>query len=239
MGNEVSKAKSARQLLSSDVVKDQIAKALPGICSPERFMRVAMTAITKNPKIADTTQESMMSCLLDCAQLGIEPDGRRAHLIPYGKSCTLIIDYKGLVELVRRSGEVKTISADSVCDNDEFEVNMGKITRHTINYKKDRGQPYAYYAYAEMADGSIQSEVMTIQDINAIKARSRSGGSGPWKTDFAEMAKKTVFRRLCKWLPMNAEVAQKLQEVEKMEFDFEMPKKEAEFKDASDIDVEG
>ena len=228
MSNEVSKVKTLQNRLNSDSAKKQFAAALPSICPPERFLRVAMTTLTKTPKLADCDENTFIQCLLDCAALGIEPDGRRAHLIPYGKSCTLIIDYKGLVELVRRSGEIKTISADMVCDNDEFEVNLGKITTHKIDYKKPRGNPYCYYAYAEMKDGSIQCEVMTIEEVKNIQKRSRSGNNGPWVTDFNEMAKKTVFRRLCKWLPMNPEVAQKLSEVEKVEFDFEMPNKEPE-----------
>ena len=68
------KATQVRSLLSQDNVKLQIAKALPDICKPERFMRIAITAITKNPKLADCTQASLMGCLLDLAQLGIEAD---------------------------------------------------------------------------------------------------------------------------------------------------------------------
>lgn len=241
MSTEIAKNKTTeiRKLLSSDMVKNQIAKALPDICTPERFMRICVTAITKTPKLAECSQESLMSCLLDAAQLGLEPDGRKAHLIPYGNKCTLIIDYKGMVELVKRSGEVVTIHASAVCENDEFAANMGKIDRHVIDYKKERGPAYCYYAFAEMKDGSIQSEIMTLAEVMAIKKRSKSGNAGPWVTDFEEMAKKTVFRRLCKWLPMQSEAVQTLQKVEKMEFDFDMPpKREPEFKDAGDIDVD-
>jgi recombination protein RecT len=230
MSDQLQKAHDVRKLLNSDVVREQIAKALPSICNPERFMRVAMTAITKTPKIADCTQESLMTCLLDCAQLGIEPDGRRAHLIPYKTKCTLIIDYKGLVELVRRSGEVVKLHADVVCENDVFEANMGNIICHKIDYKKERGAPYAYYALAQMKDGSMQSEIMTPDEVGKIRARSKAAQSGPWVTDYTEMCKKTVFRRLSKWLPMQTDVAVKLQEVEKLEFDFEMPKEPKEVK---------
>ena len=162
MSNEIAKtqdqATQVRKLLSSDNVKNQIAKALPSICNSERFLRVAMTAITKNPKIAECTQTSLMSCLLDCASLGIEPDSRRAHLIPYNNrragtvECTLIIDYKGLVELVRRSGDVVKIHADVVCDNDIFEYDCGEVSKHVINFKGDRGAVYAVYAMAPDRD---------------------------------------------------------------------------------------
>lgn len=232
------KASEVRQLLSSATIQTQIAKALPAICKPERFMRIAVTAITKNPKLAECTQASLMSCLLDLAQLGIEADGRRAHLIPFNRKykegnvwkavmdVQLIIDYKGLVELVKRGGDVVVIHADKVCKNDNFMVNMGEITKHEIDYSRDRGETYAYYAYAKMKDGSIQSEVMTKSEVDAVRQISKGKDSGPWSKHFDEMGKKTVFRRLSKWLPMLPEIAQKVEEVERMEFDFEMPKTE-------------
>ena len=232
------KATQVRSLLSQDNVKLQIAKALPDICKPERFMRIAITAITKNPKLADCTQASLMGCLLDLAQLGIEADGRRAHLIPYKDTCTLIIDYKGLVELVKRGGDVVTIHADKVCKNDDFLVDMGEIKKHKIDYSMPRGDAYAYYAYAKMKDGSMQTEVMTKAEVEKIRDSSRGKTQAPWTQHFDEMGKKTAFRRLSKWLPMLPEIAQTVEKVEKMEFDFEMPKQQHEFKDAGDIDVE-
>lgn len=242
--NEVAKKTDLRNFISGDKVKDQITKALPSICTPDRFLRVAMTSITKVPKLLECDQTSFISALLDCASLGIEPDGRRAHLLPYNNrkknivECQLIIDYKGLVELVMRSGKISTLHADKVCENDSFKFNAGKIDEHVIDFKKPRGKAYAYYAYAEMKDGAKKAEVMTMDEVLGIKSRSKAGEFGPWKTDFDEMAKKTVFKRLSKWLPMNAEEAQIIQTVDEQEFDFEMPTKEPKFKSPEDIDVE-
>ena len=231
MSDEIQKTKATeiRTLLDSSAIKTQIAKALPNICKPERFMRVAITAITKNPKLAECTQASLMSCLLDLAQLGIEADGRRAHLIPFENrkkgitECTLIIDYKGLVELVKRGGDVVTIHADKVCKNDEFVVDMGEIKKHVIDYSADRGEVYAYYSFAKMKDGSRQTEVMTRVEVETIRDSSRGKNQDPWTKHFHEMGKKTVFKRLSKWLPMLPEIAQTVERVDKMEFDFDMP----------------
>lgn len=234
-------ATEVRSLLNSDAIKTQIAKALPKICTPDKFMRVAMTAVTKNPKIAESTQETLMSCLLDCAQLGIEPDGRRAHLIPFNNrkkgivECQLIIDYKGLVELVRRSGEVATLHADKVCEHDNFVYNAGKVEKHVIDFKKPRGKVYAFYAYAEMKDGSQQSEVMTVEEVEKIRQASNGKNSSPWSQHFDEMGKKTVFRRLSKWLPMATEVMAKIDEIEAKEFDFDMTPEAPNFKSAEDL----
>jgi recombination protein RecT len=198
--------KGLKALVNSDKMREQFALALPKHLTAERFCRIAITALTRTPKLQECTPESFMKCLLDLSALGIEPDGRRAHLIPYGKECTLILDYKGIAELVMRSGLVSSIHADKVCENDSFTVDRGRITSHAIEYKEPRGKAYAYYVIVQFKDGTEKNEVMTRDECEAIRKRSKAGSSGPWVTDFDEMAKKTVFRRASKWLPLSVEV---------------------------------
>lgn len=198
--------KTVEQWLRDPGMIAELGKTLPQHITPERFARVALTAMQRVPKLRECTQASVMRCLMDCSSLGIEPDGRRAHLIPYKDQCTLVIDYKGLVELVRRSGDVCKIHADIVCDRDEFQVDLGTVTKHVINYREPRGEIFAVYAMATLKDGSTQCVVMTRDEVEAIRKRSRAGTSGPWVTDWSEMAKKTAFRRLCKWLTLSPEI---------------------------------
>ena len=167
--------------------------------------RVALTAIRRVPKLKECSPESFFKSMMDLSSWGLEPDGYRAHLIPYGKECQLIIDYKGLVELAMRSGKIASIHADVVCDSDTFEVDRGQITRHAIDYKNPRGDVYAVYCLVRFKDGAEKAEVMTREDVEKIRQRSKAGNNGPWKTDWNEMAKKTVFRRCSKWLPLTAE----------------------------------
>lgn len=192
-------------ILNSKAMKDQIALALPTHMSADRVLRVMVTQVRKVPKLLDCTQESVLSALMDCTRMGLEPDGRLAHLIPYGNACTLIIDYKGLVDLAYRSGLVQSLHADVVCANDDFEENLGEIVRHRIDRKRPRGTEYAVYARAVLKNGATKCEVMSMEEVDSIRKRSRSGNAGPWKTDFNEMAKKTAFRRLSKWLPLSPE----------------------------------
>jgi|GEM_PF-983535 len=205
------KPKTIRDLIASDAAKKQFAQALPSFLTPERFVRVALTMINKVPKLAECTQESLVSCLLDCASLGIEPDGRRAHLIPFrdNKSgttkCTLIIDYKGYIELARRSGELALWRAELVCEHDEFEYDKGAVTKHKIDFRNARGEVYAVYSYVRFKDGCEDYEVMTRDEVEGIRKRSRAGQAGPWVTDWTEMAKKTAIRRHSKRLPLSAE----------------------------------
>jgi len=193
------------------------AKVLPKCCTPERFARVALSCINKNPTLATALQTSqgqtsLLSAFMTCAEFGLEPNGRQAHLIPYrdnrngGYQVQLIFDYKGIVELVRRSGLAKRIYASGVCENDIFEYNKGEIITHTIRFNKPRGEAYAFYAEVTFNDGSVQSDVMSKFEIDAIRNRSKSANNGPWVTDYSEMAKKTVFKRLSKWLPLSPEV---------------------------------
>ena len=213
------KPATIRQYLQRPAFAAEIAKALPKHLTPDRFLRVAMTALTKTPKLADCDQGSFFSALLTLSQYGIEPDGRRAHLIPFENrrrgviECQLIIDYKGLAELAMRSGLVSTLHADVVREGDVFDYSAGELTRHVpfflrvdADKPKDAGAVFAVYALARFKDGTSKCEVMSLDEVDLIRKRSKSGASGPWVTDFVEMAKKTAFRRLSKWLPISAEI---------------------------------
>lgn len=194
-------------MLQGDQFKHAIKKVIHKSMSEDRFARVAYLCAMRNPSLQECDKISLYNSLLTLSQLGLEPDGRRAHLIPFNnkkrgcKEVQLIIDYKGLVELVMRSGRISKIHADIVCDNDDFSYDKGEILRHKIDFKNPRGKIYAIYAYCTTKDGYEKADVMSVEDVEAIQRRSKSADDGPWKTDWEEMAKKTVFRRLSKWLP--------------------------------------
>lgn len=203
--------KTLRSQLESDAFAAQIARVLPRHVTPERMIRVAVTTLNRTPKLAECDQASFFNAMLALSQLGLEPDGRRAHLIPFENrkrgivECQLIIDWKGLVELAMRSGMISYLHADVVCENDTFRFSIGQVDTHEIDLRKPRGEPYGAYALCKFRDGSTKAEVMSRDEIEAIRRRSRSGQSGPWVTDWSEMAKKTVLRRLSKWLPLSPE----------------------------------
>lgn len=208
---QVRKPLTIRERLGSDEFKRAVAEVLPKCLTPDRFLRVAILATTKTPKLLQCDQGSFFNALLTLSQYGLEPDGRRAHLIPFENrkrnvtECQLIIDYKGLAELAMRSGVVSNIHADIVCENDEFDYDCGELKRHKIDFRKPRGAVYAVYCVCRFKDGTQKTDVMTIDEVDVIRKRSRAGSNGPWATDYNEMAKKTVFRRLSKWLPLSPE----------------------------------
>jgi recombination protein RecT len=198
------KQPTLKEMIGGEKFREQVALALPKHMTPERFSRIALTALQRTPKLQDCTQTSLFKCLLDLSSMGLEPDGRNAHLIPYGSECTLVIDYKGLIKLVRNSGDVVSIRAENVCESDEFSWENGIII-HKVDWLKPRGAFLAVYAEAKLKSGEVQTAVLTNEEVDSIRKRSRSGNNGPWVTDTGEMRKKSALRRLCKLLPLSAE----------------------------------
>lgn len=222
------RTQTAEQLLCDSGFVQQLGVALPKHMTPDRMARIALTQLRKNPKLAQCTAASLGACVLQAAAMGLEPDGRRAHLIPRDNrkagvtECTLLIDYKGLVELAIRNGDLASIHADVVCENDDFEYNLGQIEKHRIDLRKPRGAVYAVYCLVKRKDGGTQSVVLTRDEVEAVRSRAQSRNDGPWVTDWNEMAKKTAFRRLSKWLVLSPEIRDA---VEYGDDDYEQPER--------------
>ena len=205
------KGETIRDRLASKEMLAQMASVLPKHMTAERMARIAIAAVTRTPKLALCTPASVYGAMMTLSQFGLEPNGRDAHLIPFENrkkgtvECQLIIDYKGLVELAYRSGRVANIHADRICANDEFEQVNGNVTHRRAKLGTPRGEAIGFYAIVTFKDGTTKSEVMDIEEIEAVRARSKSPDEGPWASDPGEMAKKTVFKRLSKWIPLSPE----------------------------------
>jgi recombination protein RecT len=191
--------------------KQSFAAILPKHVTPDRLIKVALNAIAKNPQLQGCSAASLFQSIVFAAELGLEPGGAlgQMYLVPYGQVCTPIIGYRGLIELMRRSGQLAQIRAVVVHAKDKFRISEGieQTIRHVPDLSDDPGQLVRVYVVARLKDGSVHVEHMTKAEIDKIRGRSRSGSNGPWKTDYDEMAKKTVVRRAAKYLPMSAEVA--------------------------------
>lgn len=200
--------------------KQMIAQVLPRHIKADRLIKVALMAMNRQPELLNCTPASLFQSLMMAGQLGLEPDGvlGSAYLIPYGTNCTLIPGYRGLIDLARRSGQIKSIEAHLVRQGDKFECAFGLDPQlsHTPAFPGDEAylkneNIIGAYAVAKLVDGGEQFEVMSRAEIDAIRNRSKASKSGPWVTDFGEMARKTVVRRLFKYLPVSVEMASALE----------------------------
>lgn len=217
----------------------EIAKALPSVMTPERFVRIATTAVTNTPKLANCTPQSFIGALLNAAQLGLEPNTPlgQAYLIPYGNQCQFQIGYLGMVELAQRAGT--NVDAHVVYANDEFDYSLGlhPDIKH-VPAMKDRGEAIAYYAVWRNGE-NFGFEVMSREDVEKhMKRYSKTYSNGPWKTEFDEMAKKTVLKRALKYAPKKTDLARAVMQDETVkQFD---PKSDNNMSDAKNdfFDVE-
>lgn len=213
-------AEQISHYLGRSDVKSQMAMALPKHIDTSRFTRLALTVIKGNPKLLACSMKSLVACIMESAQLGLEPGVLgQVYFVPFAGEVKLITGYKGLLKLARNSGEIQTIGAGEVYSNDVFEYEKGfePKLRH-IEAQGERGNLLGFYAYCLTKDGGKYGEFMTKGDVDKIRARSKSSGSGPWVTDYNMMGRKTVIIRLARYLPLSVELQSALAKEEETEF---------------------
>lgn len=195
--------------------KSKIATALPKHLTPDRMLSIVMTEIRKNPDLANCNQQSLISAVIQSSQLGLEPGSALGHayLIPFKNNkqgttdCQFLVGYRGMIDLARRSGQVVSLSAQVIYENDifEFEYGLDEKLKH-IPSREDRGRLVGAYAIAKLKDGGHQIEVMWKNEIDKVRDTSKAKNFGPWVSNYEEMSKKTVIRRLFKYLPVSIEM---------------------------------
>lgn len=196
-------------------MEPEIRKALPSVVTPERFTRMALSALNNSPKLKECTQMSFLAALMNAAQLGLEPNTSlgQAYLIPYKNKgvleCQFQIGYKGMIDLVYRNEMVQTIQAHCVYKNDDFSYELGLEPKlyHKPAFQ-DRGELVAVYAMFRLQNGGFGFEVMSRGDMDAYAARYSQGidsSYSPWKSNYEEMAKKTVIKRVLKYAPLKTD----------------------------------
>ena len=205
MSNALTPVDQVRTQLTA--MQPQFAAALPKHVSPERFVRVVMTAVQMTPALLNADRRTLFASAMKASQMGLLPDGREGAIVTFKDQAQFMPMVAGIMKMVRNSGEISTWSVQAVYENDNFDFCLGDDEH--ITHKPaltGRGKIIAVYSIVSMKDGEKSREVMSVEDVKAIRARSRSGNSGPWVSDFAEMAKKTVVRRHAKRLPMSTDL---------------------------------
>ena len=200
------KANTLKKLMAS--CKSEIEAALPKHVSPERMMRIALTEARKIPKLLECDQGSFLGAVIQASQLGLEPGGALQHcyLIPYGREVQFQVGYRGMLALAMRAESVSHVTARAVHEGDQFDWELG-LNENLIHKPCNKpGELTHVYAVVFLKNGCKMFDVMNMEEIENIRKSSKAGNNGPWKSHFEEMAKKTVIRRLFKYMPVSIEL---------------------------------
>ncbi len=194
--------------------EDRLAQLLAGTdIDPQRFIGMTVQAIAREPKLLapDIDRDSVLLAILSTAELGLTPTGRGGtHLVPFHdkqtgkKKVQAITDWGGLIKMAQRTGQLRAAWAHVVYEGDEFTYQLGdrpSLTHVPTLDASTRGNITHTYAVLHLTNGERVFEVMTLDEVEAIRKRSRAKDSGPWVTDYVEMVRKTPLRRLFKWNP--------------------------------------
>lgn len=214
--NQLAKASEGKSLQAYiKSMEKEIEKALPSVMTPERFTRIVLSAVSANPQLGKCTPSSFLGAMMTSAQLGLEvntPLGA-AYILPYNNHGTLEaqfqLGYKGLIDLAYRSGEVEVIQSHVVYENDEFTCEYGLDPKLThVPATGNRGEAISVYAMFKTKTGGFGFEVMSMDDVKkhaAKYSKSYKSSFSPWSTNFEEMAKKTVLKKVLKYAPLKSD----------------------------------
>lgn len=189
-------------------MQPEIKRVLPAHVTPERFERVTLTALQRQPDLLSVDRKSLFGAVMQCAQDGLQPDGKEAALVKFGKGAAYMPMVAGLLKLARQSGEIASLTANVVYEGDEFDYwidDDGEHLSHRPSIDGDRSSIRAVYAMARTSSGESIIEVMPYAEVEKVRKASRSANAGPWRDWYSEMARKTAIRRLFKRLPRSTD----------------------------------
>lgn len=210
---KLTKSMSIAELIKA--MEPEIRKALPEVITPERFTRMALSALNTTPKLRECTPMSFLAALMNAAQLGLEPNTPlgQAYLIPYNNKgvmeCQFQIGYKGLIDLSYRNPQMQIISAQAVYENDEFEYELGLNPK--LEHRPalgDRGEVRLFYGMFKLVNDGFGFEVMSKTAMDAYAreySKAFDSSFSPWKNNYIGMAKKTVIKQALKYAPLKTD----------------------------------
>lgn len=213
---------TVRDLLTR--LKPQLMMALPKTLNADRLIRIAVTSCQKNPMLLECAPVTLMGAIMQCAQLGLVPDGvlGEAYLIPYRNNAKnrmeaqFQIGFKGLRKLVHNTGEIETFLPQVVYEGDSFECSMAeaRIIKHDRTDATQYGKPTHFYTVVKWKSGNVESWIMPRAEVDHVRdsfsqayrnaTRSKRDDT-PWIQHYEAMGMKTVMRKHGKYLPLSAE----------------------------------
>lgn len=211
---------TALDYLSNGKFKEQLAAALPKFLDTDHFIRSAITEFRLNPQLAECSVPSVLGYFMQAAACGLEPASMlgQCYPVPFNnkktgqKEAQFICGYRGMLSIARRSGEIASVIAEIVHEKDEFDLEYGLEPKlvHKPYIDGNPGPMIGAYVVVRFKGEGVEPLIkfMPKDEIDSHRKRSKASGYGPWVTDYDEMAKKTVFRSVFKWLPISIEQIQ-------------------------------
>lgn len=204
VGSAVAQQQAARPTVAQaiELMKPEIARALPKGMDADRMARLALTLVRKDRNLAQCSPESFAGALLSASALGLEPGvNGEAYLVAYKGECTLIVGYQGMAKLFYQSPLAKHLDAQAVHDRDQFDYAYG-LEPSLVHKpaKGDRGNVTHYYAVATLNTGASAFIVLTADEVKQLRG-GKVGTSGGIKDPMHWMERKTALRQLIKLLP--------------------------------------
>ncbi len=211
MTKQKTKALTPYDAVRSDITRmqSQFEVALPNQIPVQKFMRVLFTALQTSPKILECNRQSLYAACMKAAQDGLLPDGRQAALVPFKNEVVYLPMVAGILQKVRNSGELSSLSPHVVYENDSFKYYIdenGEHINHVPDFDGERGAPRLTYCIARTKDGAVYIEVMTKAEVEKVRSVSRAKDGPMWRDWWGEGAKKSVIKRLSKRLPMSTDL---------------------------------
>jgi recombination protein RecT len=195
---------SAPKMISPELFE----QVLPAQVGAAKFTRWALTLLRRDDLAAvartPAGQLSIVTALLDCASLGLEP-GRTYHLVPFKGKVTGITDYKGEIQLITNADPGACVVAQLVRKADDFHMTGANIPpRHDADWFGDRGDVGGGYAYVDFGGGRY-SLVCRMSEADFMRHRAKAATTGVWDEWPEPMRLKTLVHQLRKWVPWSSE----------------------------------
>lgn len=195
-----------------DKLKPQLALALPKHLSADRMSRLALTAFSTSPQLRDCDMKSIAASIMTAGQLGLEPGVNGAgFLIPYGKTCTFVPGWKGLVDLVARSGR-GTVYSGVIFKDQQYTFIDGARRDLIIHNETDLDDPNDIthaFAIGWVKDASMPIiELWRVSKITKHRDKYNKVGKKHYSfRDWEMYCRKVPLLQVLKYMPCSIEVA--------------------------------
>jgi recombination protein RecT len=186
--------------------RPELAQVLPELVSAERFSRLVLGEVRRQPQLLECQPESLVGAMLLAVQLGLEPGPLGlVYLVPHKGAVDFVIGYRGYLDLAYRSGHVRDVSAALVYEGEPFDYRKGTrpFLDHLPGPSGAAREVVAAYAVARLRSGGTVFEVIYEDAWEKARKASAAGskGEGPWRDEPGAMIRKTAVRRLEPMLP--------------------------------------